>query len=70
MSVILDHVEHTTCPLCQKTNEIEVNMHDYLAWQNGLVIQSAMPYLSASEREMLITGICDDCWKESFGDLE
>ena len=33
---------------------------------SGELIQDALPYLSASEREMLISGTCDDCWQKMF----
>ena len=40
---------------------------DYLAWKyDGVLIQNAMPYLPANVREMLISGLCDDCQAEMF----
>ena len=56
----------TTCPFCGKTHEVECNELDYLDWQDGALIQDAMPYLSAQEREYLITGICSTCWEKCF----
>lgn len=52
----------TRCPSCQKRRDVEVVKNDYYAWKRGRYAQDAFPYLSASERESLITGICDDCW--------
>lgn len=60
----------TTCPFCGKENEIEVNSFDYLAWEAGELIQNAFPYLTAEEREMINTGICDKCWNNTFGTEE
>ena len=57
----------TRCPFCGRANEIEVNEMDYLDWQDGVLVQDAFPYLSASEREMLISGICPTCWAHTFG---
>ena len=58
----------TTCPFCGKTHEVTVDAIDYLAWEVGDVLaQNAFPYLSADEREMLISGICPDCWERTFG---
>lgn len=57
----------TTCPFCGHANEVEVNEIDYLDWDDGLLVQDAFPYLSADEREMLITGICPTCWDKMFG---
>lgn len=58
----------TRCPFCGKGHEIEVNEIDYLDWQDGEHAQNAFSYLSANEREMLISGICPDCWDKMFGD--
>ena len=56
----------TTCPCCGRENEVEVNHTDYLDWQNGELAQDAFPYLSANEREMLISGCCPRCWNKMF----
>ena len=58
----------TRCPFCGRTNEVAANEADYLDWQDGVLVQDAFPYLSADEREMLISGICPACWASSFGD--
>lgn len=60
----------TACPFCGHANEIEVNEADYLDWDDGKMAQDAFPYLSADEREMLISGICPHCWDEYFGSDE
>lgn len=41
---------------------------DYEAWLNGKLIQNAMPYLTADEREFLMTGVTSEEWKQTFGD--
>ena len=60
----------TGCPFCGLIHEVEVNEMDYLDWQDGVLVQDAFPYLSADEREMLISGICPDCWDEMFDSNE
>ena len=35
-----------------------------VAWEDGAMAQDAFPELSASQREALITGICDECWNK------
>lgn len=57
----------TRCPFCGRGNKVEVNEIDYLDWDNGMHAQDAFPYLSAEEREMLISGICPTCWEKMFG---
>lgn len=56
----------TKCPFCGRANFVEVNENDYLDWQDGELAQNAFPYLSADEREMLISGICPTCWNGMF----
>ena len=56
-----------TCPICGATYEVAVPADGYMAWQNGELIQNAMPTLSADERECLISGLCLDCQNDIFG---
>ena len=57
----------TQCPFCGRGNEIEVNEADYWDWDDGMLVQDAFPYLSADEREMLISGICPTCRDKCVG---
>ena len=50
------------CPVCGKKQVVTVKSEDYDKWENGEPVQRAFPYLTPSEREALITGICDDCF--------
>lgn len=52
----------STCPFCGKTNRVVVSSADYESWKNGTPAQIAFTYLTASDRELLISGICDECW--------
>ena len=60
----------TRCPFCGHAHEVEVNEMDYWDWEDGMCAQDAFPYLSADEREMLITGICPTCWERTFSECE
>lgn len=60
----------TRCPFCGHINFIEVNIADYLDWQNGALVQDAFPYLSAEKREAVISGICRTCQNNVFGEEE
>ena len=51
-----------TCPFCGHVSTVMADAIDVAHWQNGALVQDAMPYLSADEREILMTGICVDCW--------
>ena len=60
----------TRCPFCGHANFIEVNEVDYWDWQDGILAQVAFPYLSAEEREMLISGVCPTCWNNILKEEE
>lgn len=55
-----------TCPVCGLTSNVTVNKKDYEAWKAGARIQNALSYLPAAQRELLMTGICNDCWDSMF----
>ena len=54
------------CNLCSKGFILHVHEKDLADWREGKLIQDAMPYLSASERELLISNICEDCFTKLF----
>ena len=56
-----------TCNKCKDQVEMAVNEDDYTSWENGELIQNAMPYLTADEREVLISGICGPCFGGLYG---
>ena len=56
------------CPICGEYHEVEVSESDFVAWQCGEHAQNAFPYLTANEREILISGICSKCWTDMFGE--
>ena len=57
-----------TCPFCGADHAVEVDLAQYKAWQNGELIQNAMPNLTPTEREQLISGLCPKCQAEVFGE--
>ena len=56
--------------MCIRDRHITVGNADLDAWQNGTLIQDAMPYLSADDREILISGICGECFDNMFAGEE
>lgn len=50
------------CPICDKKQTIKVREIDYTRWQQGTVIQRAFPYLGDADRELILTGMCTECW--------
>ena len=59
-----------TCPFCGSDHAVEVNLAQFEAWQNGELIQKAMPDLTPTEREQLISGLCLKCQAEIFEERE
>ena len=51
-----------------RTKDILVTEEQLARWQSGERIQNVMPYLSASDREFIMTGITDDEWDQAFGE--
>lgn len=56
------------CPFCNSDYEVKIANEDgYFKWVTGELIQNALPELSATDRESLISGLCPDCQKKIFG---
>ena len=58
-------------PLTGKINSLELNitMEQYNQWKyHGMLIQNAMPNLSADEREFLISGTYPGEWDKIMGE--
>lgn len=43
---------------------------DIQKWIDGELIQVAMPYLTADQREILLTGLDQTAWDDMFGEDE
>ena len=54
------------CPFCGAEHSVEVDLAQFEAWQNGELIQRAMPDLTPTEREQLISRMCPKCQAEVF----
>lgn len=55
------------CPFCGTIHYVAVNEKNYEAWINGELIQNAMPELTPTEREQLISNLCPKCQENIFG---
>tara|TARA_Y100001963_G_scaffold71453_1_gene99369 strand:- start:8175 stop:8387 length:213 start_codon:yes stop_codon:yes gene_type:complete len=60
-----DPVKRTTVEM-----EIDVTEDQIFQWQNGMLIQEAMPNIPKGEREFIKTGITPESWKELFGPFD
>lgn len=50
------------CPRCGKPSTLEVDPAGWERWKSGVIIQRALPALTAEQRERLITGYCGPCF--------
>lgn len=59
------------CIHCGMIYRIIYNREDMTKWLNGsLPIQDALPYLTAGERELLLSHTCDTCFTMMFSSLD
>lgn len=54
------------CQVCRTSHVLDVRETDLEAWKRGTAVQDAMPYLSAADRELLLTVTCGRCWNVIF----
>ena len=58
----------TTCPCCGGENIVSMTEKQHNEYTAGYKnIQLIFPEWSPADRELLITGICGNCWKNIFG---
>ena len=47
---------------------LPITEEQYNAWEQGTLVQVAMPHLTPDEREFVMTGITPEEWAETFGE--
>ncbi len=57
-----------TCMFCGTSKEFLLDGAKVLRWHNGEHIQDVFPELSAGDREMLISRICEPCFDKMFSE--
>ena len=68
-SSLFDLILDVKCRLCYGNYYVFLMKEDYTNWLSGngdVFIQDIMPYLSAGERELLISSTCSDCFDKLF----
>jgi len=60
------------CMLTGDTNtmDIPVTQDQLDDWTNGMLIQEAMPNLTAEHREFIMTGTTPEVWTKNFSEVE
>jgi len=59
----------TTCPLCGQDHFVDLDEEQYEKYLTAQRI-SDIPRLSTDERELLISGICSECWDRELKPTE
>jgi hypothetical protein len=63
----LDTIIEPVCRMCGLSYTIMINRQDLLDWMSGCgFIQDLLPYLTAGERELLISNTCSHCFDKIF----
>ena len=57
-----------SCIKCGAMHDVVADPDDFKRWTEGTLIRDAMPYMSADERELLISSICGPCFDMMFGE--
>jgi hypothetical protein len=58
------------CPMCKKEDTVHPVAREQLdAWQHGMLISRAFPWLTADQREQIKTGFCIPCWNATMKDV-
>jgi len=57
-----------TCINCSKDVRLPITEEQYNIWRNrpNISIQKMFPALTADEREILLSGICGECYDKLF----
>lgn len=65
-----DRLLSIVCRFCGKQYDLKVRLKDVTDWRGGKYIQEAFPYLSAAERELLISKTCNSCFDKMFKEVD
>lgn len=57
------------CTWCGLVFTITVNQEDMEAYKRGTYVLNAFPYLSADERELIVSQTCGECWDNMFKEV-
>jgi hypothetical protein len=67
--MVMTIAKEATCRLCHTKHVVIVPAAGYLKWAKGQAkIQDALPGLTDDERELLVSGICGQCFDKMFAE--
>lgn len=57
----------TKCPCCGRETVVSMTDEQYIEYKGGYKnIQFIFPDWSPEKRELLISGVCSECWRNIF----
>lgn len=54
------------CPFCGKETTIDVEARRYKRFEAGVNVQQAFPNMHVFHRELLISGMCENCYEKIY----
>ena len=57
---------HTFCLVCRQPKQVIASYDGIIAWQEGALIQDALPKLSIGDKELLTSNTCDKCFDNAW----
>jgi hypothetical protein len=54
------------CRKCEQVKRVEVTRNQISTWASGGLIQVVMPHLTAGDRELLVSGVCEPCFDKMW----
>lgn len=58
------------CRMCNNPVVFEISREAYDKWKAGAHLQDVAPELTVDEREIMISGVCGNCFDKMFGEGE
>lgn len=58
------------CDICHAKKTFNIPEPEWMSWTQGGLIQNVMPSLPASDRELLISSVCEPCFENLFEGYE
>lgn len=58
------------CHLCKSKTTFLASKDGFEAWRKGELIQRALPELDRTQRELMISGTCPNCFDKMFAEDE
>jgi hypothetical protein len=63
--------EYIKCEFCRSLYPVQAPASEWARWYSERpLVQNCFPNMPAGQRELLVSGTCDDCWNDMFRGME